>query len=72
MPVVEGVVEGVGIESIGTELVVGKVEAVGEVLLGLPLMLLSGCGMAGRAAVVRAAAVVARRPQSPRCQWPEP
>ncbi len=45
MPVVEGVVEGVGIESIGTELVVGKVEAVGDVLLGLPLMLLSGCGM---------------------------
>jgi len=45
MPAVEGVVEGVGTESIGTELVVGNVEAVGEVLEGLPLMLFSGCGM---------------------------
>ena len=45
MPEVEGVVEGVGSESVGTELVVGKVAAVGEVLSGLPFTLLRGWGM---------------------------
>ena len=44
IPEVDGVVEGDGIVSIGTELVVGKVDAVGEVLLGLPFTLFSGCG----------------------------
>ena len=47
MPLVGGVVEGVAMESIGTELVVGYVAAVGEVLLGLPLTLLIGRGSAG-------------------------
>jgi hypothetical protein len=42
MPEVEGVVEGVGIESRGTELVVGKVDAVGEVFDGLPFTLFKG------------------------------
>jgi hypothetical protein len=42
MPEVEGVVEGVGSESVETEWVVGKVEAVGEVLSGLPFTLLRG------------------------------
>jgi hypothetical protein len=45
MPLVEGVVEGVLTASSGTELVVGSVDAVGEVLFGLPLTLLNGCGM---------------------------
>ena len=40
IPEVDGVVEGDGIVSIGTELVVGKVDAVGEVLAGLPFTLL--------------------------------
>ncbi len=40
MPAVGGAVEGVGSESSGTELVVGKVDAVGEVLAGLPFTLL--------------------------------
>ena len=47
MPEVEGVVDGVGTESKGTELVVGYEAAVGEVLSGLPLTLLAGCGMLG-------------------------
>lgn len=42
MPGVEGVVEGVGTESSGTEWVVGSVDAEGEVLDGLPLTLFSG------------------------------
>ena len=45
IPSVEGVVEGVLTESSGTEFVVGKVEAVGDVLLGLPFTLLKGCGI---------------------------
>ena len=45
MPEVEGVVDGVGTASKGTELVVGYEAAVGEVLSGLPLTLLAGCGM---------------------------
>ena len=44
IPEVEGVVEGVGTESSGTEWVVGSVDAEGEVFAGLPLTLLSGCG----------------------------
>ena len=47
MPVLDGVVDGVGTESVGTELVTGKVEAVGEELNSLPLTLLAGCGMLG-------------------------
>ena len=47
MPEVEGVVEGVGRVSVGTELVVGRVEAVGEVLSGLPFTLLKGWGADG-------------------------
>jgi hypothetical protein len=42
MPEVAGVVEGVGIVSMGTEWVVGKVEAVGEVFEGLPFTLFNG------------------------------
>lgn len=42
MPEVDGVVEGVGTESSGTESVVGRVEAVGDVFEGLPFTLLSG------------------------------
>ncbi len=42
MPVLEGVVEGVGTASRGTESVVGIVEAVGEVLVELPFTLLKG------------------------------
>ena len=42
MPEVGGVVEGVGIESSGTEFAVGKVEAVGEVFVGLPFTLFNG------------------------------
>lgn len=45
MPEVDGVVDGAGTESSGTELVVGNVDAVGEVLDGLPFTLLSGCGI---------------------------
>lgn len=47
MPEVEGVVDGVGTASRGTECVVGIVEAVGEVLVALPLTSLAGCGMLG-------------------------
>ena len=47
MPDEDGVVDGVGIESMGTDWVVGRVEADGEVLAGLPFTLLSGCGMLG-------------------------
>ncbi len=42
MPEVEGVVEGVGIESSGTEWVVGRVDAVGDVFEGLPFTLFKG------------------------------
>ena len=42
MPLEDGVVEGVGSVSVGTELVVGKVDAVGLVLAGLPLTLFMG------------------------------
>ena len=42
MPEVEGVVEGVGIESSGTEWVVGRVDAVGDVFDGLPFTLFKG------------------------------
>jgi hypothetical protein len=42
IPEVDGVVEGVGTESSGTELVVGKVEAVGDAFDGLPLTLFNG------------------------------
>ncbi len=45
MPEVEGVVEGVGSVSVATEWVVGKVDAVGEVLSGLPFTLLRGCAI---------------------------
>jgi len=45
IPELGGVVEGEGTESSGTELVVGKVEAVGEVLLELPFTSLAGGGM---------------------------
>src|SRR5665213_603324 len=47
MPLAGGVVLGVGMVSIGTEFVTGNVDAVGEVLLGLPFTLLAGCGMLG-------------------------
>ena len=47
MPEVEGVVDGVGTESKGTELVVGNEAAVGDVFSGLPLTLLAGCGILG-------------------------
>ena len=42
MPELEGVVEGCGRESVETELVVGKVDAVGLVLVELPLTLFRG------------------------------
>jgi hypothetical protein len=45
IPWLGGVVEGEGTVSNGTELVVGNVEAVGEVLLELPFTSLAGGGM---------------------------
>ena len=45
MPEVGGVVDGVGMESVGTEFVTGRVEAVGEVFEELPFTLLAGWGM---------------------------
>jgi hypothetical protein len=45
IPEVGGVVEGVGIESSGTEWAVGRVAAVGDVFEGLPFTLFSGWGM---------------------------
>lgn len=45
MPGVEGVVDGVGTESRGTEWAVGNVDAVGELFEALPLTSLEGCGM---------------------------
>ncbi len=53
MPLLDGVVDGVGTESVGTELVTGKVDAVGEVLNSLPLTLFPGCGMLGEPEVGR-------------------
>jgi hypothetical protein len=44
IPVLEGVVEGVGSELSGTELGVGSWDAVGDVLFSLPFTLLYGCG----------------------------
>ena len=45
MPEVEGVVDGVGTESVGTETVTGSVAAVGEVFVGLPFTLFKGWGI---------------------------
>ena len=47
MPLAGGAVLGVGMESLDTEFVTGNVDAVGEVLVGLPFTLLAGCGMLG-------------------------
>ena len=47
IPLTGGAVEGVGSVFSGTEFVTGTVEAVGEMLPGLPNTLLEGCGMLG-------------------------
>jgi hypothetical protein len=45
IPLTGCAVEGVGRVLTGTELVTGRVEAVGETLVGLPSTLFGGCGM---------------------------
>ena len=42
IPEADGVVDGVGTASNGTELVVGRVDAVGDVFDGLPFTLFTG------------------------------